>query len=182
MVSAMVNNGSQPITTGHNDQQNSATHSDRVRGISVDMSKITQPKRKLDHFCRTFANDVDFFGKWRAHIEDDPEIFAVRSIMTNRYGLNKAGREFTGQVLPMLPWGDAAGRLCAGELRRVEDAHSRAMKTGERADLSYWIRLGVTYEPTRVEETTVFEECRQCRRHCAVLLSRIRLAGEGMED
>lgn len=121
--------------------------------------------RWIDVTARTCGR---WFSGWQNVLERSEEMWLVRDVVSGLAWRNLKTREYTGIAEPVMSWQTALRNVNLKDVRRVEDAHSLCLKTGESQAIEIWVRTENRAE--RVSNLNICSRCHLCQRRCAAIL------------
>lgn len=109
------------------------------------------------------------FHHWLNILRDDADPWVIRDIQKGMFWRNsKTVAMFSDEVPDILPWSNAVRGIHHEDVHRVEDAHSRILKTGAPATVEFRLKTSPT-KPQWIRAAFQAMRCTACPKHCAVI-------------
>jgi len=137
--------------------------------------------KELEHEVMLPISCDHWFKLWCARIEHEPGIWLVRHIPADIIGLNREARAAFGRTRDTMPWSAASLHVLNHDLRLVEDAQSRSIKTGQIVECEFWARASApAHRVFRLRNVYIPDRCPICPTRCGVLLIGAAILAESV--
>ena len=114
-----------------------------------------------------------FFRAWQQCLDERPGIWLIRNVTTGQFWRNRAACQVSGMEA-MDRWENAIRWIYHVDAPKVEDAHSRALKTGRPQQFTYRVKLA-PHQFAIAQVTCAPKICATCPSACALIVSLVTL-------
>lgn len=112
------------------------------------------------------------FRLWQERLEGEEGRWSLRHIPDNATWTNRANRR-EDRPQAEEPWSATVKRFHHEDVRAIEDAHSRVIKTGRPEAIGFRLKnvSGTGFDEHMAGLT--FDRCQQCKNGCGVVLVKV---------